>query len=110
MADIEITTVSEAVDIDLVNDRFWMNDVSATPDVLKQVAGTLLLAKMVEYGIGDADAAAQRTTLGLAIGANVQAYDADLSTIAGLTATTDNFMQAKSSAWASRTPSQVAAV
>lgn len=35
--------------------------------------------------------------------------DSDLSTIAGLTATTDNFIQAKSSAWASRTPAQVGA-
>jgi hypothetical protein len=33
--------------------------------------------------------------------------DADLTTIAGLTATTDNFLVAVSSAWASRTPSQV---
>lgn len=38
-----------------------------------------------------------------------QPLDADLTTIAGLTATTDNFMQAKSSAWASRTPTQVTA-
>jgi hypothetical protein len=36
-----------------------------------------------------------------------QASDADLTTIAGLTATTDNFLQAKSSAWASRTVAQV---
>lgn len=42
-------------------------------------------------------------------GANYQPKDADLTTIAGLTATTDNFMQAKSSAWASRTPTQVTA-
>jgi hypothetical protein len=41
--------------------------------------------------------------------AGKQASDADLTTIAGLTATTDNFMQAKSSAWASRTPTQVTA-
>jgi len=33
--------------------------------------------------------------------------DADLNTIAGLTATTDNFLVSVSSAWASRTPSQV---
>lgn len=33
--------------------------------------------------------------------------DSDLATIAGLTATTDNFLQAKSSAWASRTVAQV---
>lgn len=38
-----------------------------------------------------------------------QASDADLTTIAGLTATTDNILQAKSSAWASRTPAQVTA-
>jgi hypothetical protein len=36
-----------------------------------------------------------------------QPLDSDLTTIAGLTATTDNFMQAKSSAWASRTVAQV---
>lgn len=36
-----------------------------------------------------------------------QPLDADLTTIAGLTATTDNFLQAKSSAWTTRTPAQV---
>ena len=36
-----------------------------------------------------------------------QPLDADLTTIAGLTATTDNFLVAVASAWASRTPSQV---
>lgn len=38
-----------------------------------------------------------------------QPKDSDLTTIAGLTATTDNFLQAKASVWASRTPTQVAA-
>jgi len=36
-----------------------------------------------------------------------QPLDSDLTTIAGLTATTDNFIVSVSSAWASRTPSQV---
>jgi hypothetical protein len=36
-----------------------------------------------------------------------QPLDSDLTAIAGLTATTDNFLQAKSSAWASRTVAQV---
>lgn len=38
---------------------------------------------------------------------SAQASDADLTTIAGLTATTDNFIVSVSSAWASRTPAQV---
>jgi hypothetical protein len=36
-----------------------------------------------------------------------QPLDADLTTIAGLTATTDNFIQSKAGAWASRTIAQV---
>ena len=38
---------------------------------------------------------------------SVQPLDTDLTTIAGLTATTDNIIQSVGSAWASRTPTQV---
>lgn len=41
------------------------------------------------------------------IGSTVQAWDADLDTLASLTATTDNFIVSVASAWASRTPAQV---
>jgi len=89
---------------------------------------------VADGGTGASGALAARTNLGLQIGVDVlapngsgasltsipesavtnlvtdlaakQPLDSDLTTIAGLTATTDNFMVAASSAWASRTPSQ----
>lgn len=61
------------------------------------------------------DLAAHPTTIGTygitdfnSLGdARWQAVDSDLTTIAGLTATTDNFLVSVASAWASRTPAQV---
>lgn len=55
-------------------------------------SGTAALATFTSAGralVDDADAAAQRTTLGVAIGTNVQAYDAGLQSIAGLTTLAD---------------------
>ena len=51
-------------------------------------SGTAALMTVTAAGraiLDDADATAQRATLGLVIGTNVQAYDADLTTWAGIT-------------------------
>ena len=60
-------------------------------------------ASVTELNYIDGVTSAIQTQLG-----NKQPLDSDLTTIAGLTATTDNFLQSKSSAWASRTPAQAA--
>lgn len=90
-------------------------------------SGTAALADLsafVRTFLDDADAATVRTTIGAGTSsvalpiaesdvtnlttdlANKQPLDSDLTTIAGLTATTDNFMVSAASAWASRTPAQ----
>jgi len=58
-------------------------------------AGTAATYDLTTAGkalLDDADAAAQRTTMGVAIGTNVQAYDAGLQSISGLTTAADNLI------------------
>ncbi len=56
-----------------------------------------------------ADAAATRTDLGLVIGTDVEAHDADLDDIAALTPTNDDVMQRKAGHWTNRTMAQLIA-
>lgn len=89
------------------------SDVQAYDAQLADVAGLTPTDNAVIIGNGTnfvaESGATLKTSLGLTIGTDVQAYDADLTTIAGLTATSNNIIQSVSSAWASRTPTQVTA-
>jgi len=76
------------------------------------LAGSIASSKLANTAVanlsgtntGDQDLSSYATTS--AVAAAYQPLDSDLTTIAGLTATTDNFMVGTASAWASRTPAQ----
>jgi hypothetical protein len=68
--------------------------------------GTSATLPITSGGTGAATAADARTNLGLAIGTNVQAYDADLAAIAALAPTADNFIVGNGTAWTLETPAQ----
>ena len=60
------------------------------------VTGTVVVAN---GGTGATDAATARTNLGLAIGTNVQAYNANLNAISGLAVTDNNFIVGNGTTW-----------
>jgi hypothetical protein len=68
-------------------------------------SGTATTTTLSAYGrtlIDDADAATARSTLGVVIGTDVQAYDADLSAVAGIAATTGLYAKTAAGSAAAR--------
>ena len=64
---------------------------------------------IADGGTGASDAGTARTNLGLAIGTNVQAWDANLDQIAALAPTADNFIVGNGTAWTLETPASALA-
>jgi len=80
-------------------------DALTTVGVVKRLSAesysVLPTGAIGEALLDDADAATARATIGAVIGANVQAWDADLDTIAALAKTSGNVIRGTGSAWAS---------
>lgn len=94
--DVATAGVTLAKMADLAQDQFIGRTTASTG-----VPQTATITSAARTVLDDTTTANMLTTLG------AQPVDTDLTTIAGLTATTDNMIQSVSSAWASRTPAQV---
>lgn len=78
----------------------WSNLGTVTTVVINggTITGITDIA-VADGGTGASTASGARTNLGLVIGTNVQAWDADLDTIAGLAKTDSNFIVGNGTAW-----------
>ena len=74
----------------------WVNSPLEAADI-----PTLTSAKISDFG------AAADARINTALGVSVQAFDSDLSAIAGLSPSNDDILQRKAGGWTNRTPAQL---
>lgn len=109
VARLDLSGVPGAVLADDAVTYAKMQNVSATDRVLgRSTAGAGDVEEIVATAAGralldDASASAQRTTLGLVVGTDVQAWDADLDAVAALAATAGMVSRTGAGAFAVRT-------
>jgi len=98
-------TDAESLDMELPNSvdrasQYLAFDSNGEPTVVSSVApDTATITAYMETLLDDADASTARTTLGLAIGTDVQAWDTDLDAIGALSNTDSNFIVGNGSTW-----------
>lgn len=107
---VDATASSGAPDADATTKGLvkLTNDFGGTADLPTVVATHLSSPLPVAQGGTAANTqAGARTSLGLVIGTDVEAHDADLTAIAGLSPTNDDIIQRKAGAWTNRTMAQL---
>ncbi len=95
-----ITTNSTFDGRDVATDGTKLDTIETSADVTDATNVTAAGAAMKANNLSDLpNASTARTNLGVAIGSNVQAYDADLTAIGGLAKTDSNIIVGNGSTW-----------